>query len=184
MLHLLQLVDFRLLNDNELTEILTLRNSEYIRLKMDHIEQIDLSVHLKFCHSLITREDVLYLRASLDGPFEGVVDYQHINRDDGSYESGCYFRKGSKTAYLANLAAFEIAMQQGFKEARCHVKKSNVPAVLFNTMKLGYVQSDESDNYILFTKKLDVDGDAKRIREKLQMHCKTDYRLWDSRKQQ
>lgn len=181
MLHLLQLIDFRLLNDNDLTEILTLRNSEYIRLKMDHTERIALGDHLRFCHSLIDRTDALYLKVCFDGLFEGVVDFQHIKHADCSYESGCYFREGSNAAYFANLAAFEIAMQQGLKEAKCHVKKSNAQAILFNTMKLGYALCDESDDNMSFSKRLDVSGEAKRLREKLQAHCKTDYRLWKSR---
>ena len=155
MLPKLSIVDFSYLDKTQLLEILALRNSDYVRDKMASSDEILEDSHLSFCESLKQRKDVLFCGVYLEDKLVGVIDLKEIDFNSKSYESGCYFCKNSKNlTYFSNLAAFIIAKEIGLTKATCYVKKDNIQAVLFNTMKLRYKTTKETDEYYFFEKDL------------------------------
>ena len=144
MLPKLSIIDFSYLDKKQLLEILALRNSDYVREKMASSDE-----------SLKQRKDVLFCGVYLENKLVGVIDLKEIDLNSKSYESGCYFCKDSKNiTYFANLAAFIIANEIGLTKATCYVKKDNIQAVLFNTMKLRYKTTKETDVFYYFEKDL------------------------------
>ena len=155
MLPKLSIVDFSYLDKTKLLEILALRNSDYVREKMASSEEILEDTHLLFCETLKQRTDVLFCGVYLENKLVGVIDLKEIDLNSKSYESGCYFCKDSKNiTYFAILAAFIIANEIGLTKATCYVKKDNIQAVLFNTMKLRYKTTKETDVFYYFEKDL------------------------------
>lgn len=155
MLPKLSIVDFSYLDKTKLLEILALRNSDYVREKMASSEEILEDTHLLFCENLKQRTDVLFCGVYLEDKLVGVIDLKKIDFQSKSYESGCYFCKDPKNiTYFSNLAAFIIAKEIGLNKATCYVKKDNIQAVLFNTMKLRYKTTKETDDFYFFEKDL------------------------------
>ena len=157
MLPKLSIVDFSYLDKTQLLEILSLRNSDYVRNRMATSDEILEDTHLLFCKNLKQRTDALFCGVYLEDKLVGVIDLKGIDLKSKSYESGCYFCKNSKNiTYFANLAAFIIAKDIGLTKATCYVKKDNIQAVLFNTMKLRYRTTKETDEFYYFEKDLDT----------------------------
>ena len=155
MLPKLSIVDFSYLDKTQLLEILSLRNSDYVREKMSSSDVILEDTHFLFCENLKQRNDALFCGVYLENKLVGVIDLKAIDLNTKTYESGCYFCKDSKNiTYFANLAAFIIAKEIGLTKANCYVKKDNIQAVLFNTMKLRYKTTKETDEFYFFEKNL------------------------------
>ena len=157
MLPKLSIIDFSYLDRKSLLEILALRNSDYVREKMSSSNEILEDDHLLFCENLKQRADALFCGVYLEDKIVGVIDLKSIDLNSKTYESGCYFCKDSKNlTYFANLAAFVIAKEIGLTKATCYVKKDNIQAVLFNTMKLRYKTTKQTDDFYFFEKDLDT----------------------------
>lgn len=96
MLPKLSIVDFSYLDKTQLLEILSLRNSDYVREKMASSDVILEDTHLLFCKNLKQRTDVLFCGVYLEDKLVGAIDLKDIDLKSKSYESGCYFCKNSK----------------------------------------------------------------------------------------
>lgn len=175
MLPKLSIVDFSYLDKTQILEILSLRNSDYVREKMASSDVILEDTHFLFCENLKQRNDALFCGVYLENKLVGVIDLKAIDLNTKTYESGCYFCKDSKNiTYFANLAAFIIAKEIGLTKANCYVKKDNIQAVLFNTMKLRYKTTKETDEFYYFEKDLDT---PKNSIENLKAKISSSYEL-------
>lgn len=156
---LLTLKNFTSLSEEILKDILTLRNSQRVRCNMRSKKEIPLDEHLSYCKSLHARSDILYFAVFVDEKLEGVLDFKSIDPVLKSYESGCYFIENATVnlAYYANLAAFIVAKDRGLERVNCCVMKSNIPALLLNTCKLGYKIVSENSEYSFFEKDISND---------------------------
>lgn len=136
----LKIINFKYLSEAKLLDILSLRNSDRVRLNMANPEPITALSHLSFCNSLSSRQDVLYFAVYVNDNLEGVLDFKAIDFNSHSYESGSYFIEKSKynISYYANIAGFLIARSLNLTAVNCYVYKNNMSAMLLNTCKLKY----------------------------------------------
>lgn len=136
----LKIINFKYLSDDKLLNILSLRNSDRVRLNMANSELISAQDHLSYCKSLSSRKDVLYFAVYINNHLEGVLDFKNIDFNEHSYESGSYFIEKSKynISYYANIAGFLIARALNLTAVSCYVYKNNMSAMLLNTCKLKY----------------------------------------------
>ena len=119
----LKIINFKYLSDDKLLDILSLRNSDRVRLNMANSELISAQDHLSYCKSLSSRKDVLYFAVYINIYLEGVVDFKNIDFNEHSYESGSYFIEKSKynITYYANIAGFLIARALNLTAVSCYV---------------------------------------------------------------
>ncbi len=166
----LSFINFTKLKDDELLEILKLRNSEYIRHKMLSSKKISLEEHLSFCHSLRSDSSRLYLKVLLNNNFIGVIDFQNIDEHSHSYIPGDYFVNDEcykNIAYYAILASTIICIDKKYYYPKISVKKDNLQALIFNTMKFSnYITGENEDCYFLTNDSLNPDKvDLSKLRE-------------------
>lgn len=136
----LKIVNFKYLSEDKLLDILSLRNSDRVRLNMANSELIPAQEHLSYCKTLSSRKDVLYFAVYVNNFLEGVLDFKAIDFNEQTYESGSYFIENSKynISYYANIAGFLIARSLKLATVSCFVYKNNMSAMLLNTCKLKY----------------------------------------------
>jgi len=87
----LKIVNFKYLSEDKLLDILSLRNSDRVRLNMANSELIPAQEHLSYFKSLSSRKDVLYFAVYVNNFLEGVLDFKAIDVNEQTYESGSYF---------------------------------------------------------------------------------------------
>ncbi len=151
---LLSFQNFTKLSDEALYEILEARNQPYIRKNMVNQDEISREEHLNFCRSLNDRQDCLYLRVSLDGKFIGVVDFTEIDNKTNKYVPGNYCLNDQETEKIWTYVCAEtpfICIDRKLLYPKILVKKSNIKALMFNTMKLGCEVLSEDDEYYYLT---------------------------------
>lgn len=142
----LELISFSKLDRSDLEMICEWRNRPEIRAEMFNTERISLDDHLEFCRGLANRSDCYYFLIRLCDKPCGVIDITGIK--GRSCEGGCYFVDGPD--YLktdANLAIYMVYKQLHLEAPRVSVKKTNLKALFFNTMKLGLSVIDEDTEY-------------------------------------
>ncbi len=149
----LKFVNFTNLNSSELLEILEKRNSKEIRSKMVNDKIISEREHLSFCNSLKNDNSKLYFKVLLDDVFVGVMDFNNIDYSNHTYEPGSYFfcENNREIATHAASAICYLNLKLKLYHPIIYVKKSNIKAIIFNSMKLKNRIVREDDEYLYFT---------------------------------
>lgn len=146
-LHTLTFVNFTELTDPELMEILAWRNLPHIRDKMTHSEVIAPEDHLRFCHALKNRPDLLFLRIDVNGQKAG-VSTSRFDFEKQVIEPGVYYINHAYAAAKVGIALGFIYESYGMHEVRLEVKKGNHEALLFNALKTGATLTGEDEHYL------------------------------------
>lgn len=130
--------------------VLNQRNSFNIRSNMANTNIILFHEHMNFCKSLFNNSENLYYLIYFDNEPIAVIDFQSINNKDHSYEPGCYFFDSCKNSIVRtdvmSVTAF-IRKKYKLYYPFIKVRKTNLQALLFNTMKMGCKIDREDDNY-------------------------------------
>lgn len=144
----LSFVNFNYLTEDVLLEILEHRNATEIRMQMRNTEIISREDHLRFCKSLKDSNTRFYYAIYHNDKLIGVIDYNLLDEVKRTYESGSYFFDDPSVVRThANLAGIYICIEKRLYIPKNIVKKNNIQAVLFNTMKLGMSIDSEDDEY-------------------------------------
>ncbi len=142
-------VNFTKLNCQELEMIYKWRTSDSISKYMETSADFTLDSHLKFCESLKQCEDKRYYLVKLnDVPF-GVFDFVKIDLEKKNAEVGIYtIEEYRKFTPLISYYQLFIGLKLGLKSTNFYVKKDNIKAVLYNTVKLKHkIKSEDEQNY-------------------------------------
>ena len=147
----LAFVNFTHLSQDLLLEILSHRNAPEIRSQMRNSDPISAEDHLRFCAGLKHSKSKFYFAVFLNDILIGVLDYRLLDAKDRIYESGAYFfDKPSIVRVHAVLAAARVCVHYDLRLCKIAVKKDNIQALLFNTMKLGFeIETEDNDYYYL-----------------------------------
>lgn len=146
-------INFYKLSDEELKIILNERNSQRIREKMLNQNIISEDEHLSFCRSLENDKSKIYAEILLDDNFIGVVDAQSIDFSSGTYEPGSYFKENiSEMVIRSALTGFCLFfLKNKLFYPHIRVRKDNLQALLFNTMKCEATIVSEDENVYYLT---------------------------------
>lgn len=141
-------VNFCHLSDDELLEILKLRNTKEIRMQMCNQEVITEEDHLRYCHALKESDDLFYYAVFFNSALVGVIDFKLKDRHERSYQSGAYFIKvPSQISTAAIQSALNICRHYDLRQDFILVRKENERALLFNIMKMKFQVISEDDQY-------------------------------------
>lgn len=91
----LAFVNFTLLSQDLLLEILSHRNAPEIRSQMRNSDPISAEDHLRFCAGLKHSKSKFYFAVFLNDILIGVLDYRLLDAKDRIYESGAYLDRKS-----------------------------------------------------------------------------------------
>src|SRR5574344_351431 len=140
--------NFTKLPQKDLLYILEKRNSPDIRNKMTNTTIISRENHLSFCKSLRNNPTKLYFAVYLNNAIIGVIDFQNINYDKHTYEPGSYFFDSPSIvrSHAVSASGF-VRLEKKLYYPQIVVKKDNIQALLFNTMKMGAQIESEDENY-------------------------------------
>ena len=159
-------VNFIHVSKDIVLKILEHRNAPEIRKQMITSEKIQLKEHLNFVEQLKTSTNLFYYAVFLNEKLIGVVDYVLLDEQNRTYSPGCYFFDEPSIARThAVQAACYILQQKELLHPKVVVKKSNMQALLFNTMKRGLKIVEEDDEYYYLYEKHPV-KDAKEFADK------------------
>ncbi|MCI6213158.1 hypothetical protein [Bacteroides heparinolyticus] len=142
-------VNFCMLNQEQLTEILKKRNHPDIRKCMNNTEPISLDDHLNFCSTLFNRDDKYYWLITKDENPVGVLNIIDVDHQKEIGEPGFYLfpevmGRGESIFFLSNYKTFLLQVI-GFKGLIGHNYYDNMPALVF-TMFFGGVITDLEDH--------------------------------------
>lgn len=148
---LIEFINFTKLDSNVLKEILVHRNSDRIRKNMVSTELISEESHLNFCHNLKKDKNNLYFLVRDEQELIGVVDFKNIDHIRHTYEPGGYCISHNSDfpnlwGYVLSASTF-ICLKFKLYFPKILVKKDNHQALLFNTMKMGCILTDEDNEY-------------------------------------
>lgn len=130
--------------------VLNQRNSLNIRSKMANTNIILFNEHMNFCKNLYNNSEKLYFLIYFDKEPIAVIDFQSINNINHSYEPGCYFFDSCNNSIdRTNIMSVTAFVRKKYKlyYPFIKVRKTNLQALLFNTMKMGCEIDCEDDNY-------------------------------------
>lgn len=131
-------------------KVLNQRNSFNVRSKMANTNIISFYEHMNFCKALFNNSEKLYFLIYYDKEPIAVIDFQSINNKNHSYEPGCYFFDSCNNSIvrtdIMSVTAF-IRKKYKLYYPFIKVRKTNLQALLFNTMKMGCVIDSEDNNY-------------------------------------
>ncbi len=168
----LSFVNFIYLSKEELLEILKHRNAPEIRKQMVHSEIISEQEHFKFCENLRTNNHLFYYAVFFNEQLIGVVDYVLLDEKERTYTPGCYFfDEPSIVRTHAIFAASYILEKKCLLYPKIIVRKENIQALLFNTMKMKRDIEHEDDNFYYLCEKKIV-GDPKAYAENYKKRMK------------
>lgn len=165
--------NFTKLSEKSLLDVLAQRNATRIRIAMNNSNIISLSEHLYFCEQLKADKTKLYTQVLLNDKFIGVMDLQHIDYKEKTYEPGCYFIEGiSENVMIACSCAFSrVCLDLDIYYPRIVIKSSNLRSLMFNTMKLGNRVVSENEEFYILTN--DFLNPALRSREEIIKNIET-----------
>ncbi len=144
----LYFINFTLLSDPELINILHWRNEESIRSKMTNSDIISPEDHLKYCHSLKHNKNTMMFRVDCNDEPCGVITLKKINRLKREAEVGTYYFKSGIVASKCNSLALALYQALGIDTLYSYIKKTNTQAILFNLLKCKCKFIREDDQYL------------------------------------
>lgn len=150
----LSFISFNYLSDSVLLEILEHRNAKEIREQMRNTEIISKEEHFNFCKSLHNNNKLFYYAVFHDDKLIGVIDGIILDEVSRTFMSGCYFFDESSIVRThACVASTYIWYKKNLLYSKVIVKKNNIKALMFNTLKLGYkIEGEDNEYYHLSTK--------------------------------
>lgn len=150
----LSFISFNYLSDSVLLEILEHRNAKEIREQMRNTEIISKEEHFNFCKSLHNNNKLFYYAVFHDDKLIGVIDGIILDEVSRTFMSGCYFFDESSIVRThACVASAYIWYKKNLLYSKVIVKKNNIKALMFNTLKLGYkIEGEDNEYYHLSTK--------------------------------
>lgn len=150
---IMRFVNFTKLDKTELLKILEMRNLDSIRQKMTNSEKISVDHHLSFCEKLKGNKTNLYMQVLLNDKFVGVMDLQNMDFVKQTYEPGCYFVCNDRPDFIvhASAAISYVCLKLKVYYPNIFIKKDNLQALMFNTMKLKNRIVREDDDYYFLT---------------------------------
>lgn len=142
-------VNFCMLNQERLTQILEKRNHPDIRKCMNNSQPISLDNHLKFCSMAESRDDKYYWLIKKDETPIGVLNIIDVDLQKEICEPGFYLfpevmGRGESIFFLSNYKTFLLKVI-GFKGLIGHNYYDNMPALVF-TMFFGGTILDLEDH--------------------------------------
>ena len=147
------------LTQEEKELVLSWRNSDRVRLKMEHKEIISLEEHLKFIDSLKERKDCKYWLFMIDNVPVGVYDIVHLNSDGTGGVGGSYIGNEDYQGYGLLLVYLTLDMAKltndpPKKEDAVYVMKNNKRTYLMhkNIFRAKDLCEDDEKWYIYWTK--------------------------------
>ena len=160
-MQLIKFVNFTHLGKSDLIRILEKRNSDEIRSKMVNRAPIPLESHLKFCEHLKKDNSKLYFAIYVDSVLAGVADFQNINYENHTYEPGIYFvNDNSIIRSHITVALLQVRLHYRLYNPVIRVRKDNLQALIFNTMKMGAkVEREDDEFYYLSGSRINVNNE-------------------------
>lgn len=151
----LSFINFNYLSDSVLLEILEHRNAKEIREQMRNTEIISKEEHFNFCKSLHNNNKLFYYAVFHDDKLIGVIDGIILDEVSRTFMPGCYFFDESSIVRThACIASEYIWNKKNLSHSKLIIKKNNIKALIFDTLKLGYKIDSEDNEYYYLSKKL------------------------------
>ncbi|RBQ32739.1 hypothetical protein CRU92_03215 [Arcobacter sp. FW59] len=123
--------DFIFLNDNEIEEILELRNQTYIRENMIDTELISFENHINFINSLKTSTNKKYFAIFCENELFGSVNFV---KNEKELSWGLYFKNDSNPILksVSTYIFLNFIFERFDEDIHSFVKKGNLQAINFN----------------------------------------------------
>lgn len=165
----LSFINFNYLSEEVLLAILDHRNAKEIREQMRNTEIISKEEHLNFCKKLHNNNKLFYYAVFHEDKLIGVSDCIILDEVSRTFMSGCYFFDNSSIVRThACIAARYIWEKKNLLHHKVIVRKNNIKALIFDTLKLGYkIDSEDNEYYYLSTKNNQSEGTASEKFRKL-----------------
>ena len=144
----ISLKDFHSLSEEEHKSILSLRNSDYVRLQMRNTNLISIEDHQKWIKNLKTNNK--YFAIFMNEEIIGNVNYTDLNDNESCCYWGCYFSEGTNSFIVSASTIFfldYVFNTINVKTLKLFTKKDNHIALSFDK-NLGFRPYDEDKNYI------------------------------------
>ncbi len=175
----LSFINFNYLSDSVLLEILEHRNAKEIREQMRNTEIISKEEHFNFCKSLHNNNKLFYYAVFHDDKLIGVIDCVLLDEVSRTFMPGCYFFDESSIVRThACIASEYIWNKKNLLHPKLIVRKNNIKALMFETLKLGYEIDGEDNEYYHLSTKIDNNSEsANKKLKKINELYKLNYKL-------